>query len=142
MNLQNKKTGLLGCITSVDPEKITVWGGGNDSEYSEYTTLSGLCEEWQDYEEPIKYWYLDDNGDVFSCIADDEFDKPAKEIGNYFETREDAEKAVEKLKAWKRLSENKYLFGRLVDLVYSLNANSREFDEYMDDILLLFGGEE
>ena len=71
-----------------------------------------------------------------------EFEPDRNSIGNSFLTSEEAEKAVEKLKAWKRLSENKYLFGRFVDLIYSLNANSREFDEYMDDILLLFGGKE
>jgi hypothetical protein len=37
--------------------------------------------------------------------ANDEEDVARKAIGNYFETKEEAELAVEKLKAWKRLKD-------------------------------------
>lgn len=111
-----------------------------------YDKLENLYSEWEDYEEPERYYYITSGGEIthrgFRLWENESvYDKKRKEIGNYFGTEEEAKKAVEKLKAWKRLSENKYLFGRLIDLIYSLNANSREFDEYLEDIELLFGGE-
>lgn len=55
-----------------------------------------------------KYYYADSDGSVdsdiwcdYSAIDDDRFD-----IGNCFKTEEEAEKAVEKLKAWKRLKDS------------------------------------
>ena len=54
-----------------------------------------------------KYYFLDSNGLVYHNIwADDSIDSIRSGIGNCFETREEAEKAVKKLKAWKRLKES------------------------------------
>lgn len=51
-----------------------------------------------------KYYFLDSNGFVYNNIwADDSVDHGRLKIGNYFESREEAEKAVERLKAWERL---------------------------------------
>ena len=60
----------------------------------------------EDYEGPKGIWWLDNEGNVNHATSevDDNFEKN-REIGNYFETREEAEKAVEKLKAWKRLKD-------------------------------------
>jgi hypothetical protein len=132
MKLRNNKTG-----------EIVVFGEGIvDLNQIGCKNVAEMIEAgWKDYEERKWYWYISDVD--FNRDTDDGFavDKKRKEIGNYFETKEEAEKAIEKLKAWKRLSENKYLFNRLIDLVYSLNANCREYDEYLEDIELLFGGE-
>lgn len=55
-------------------------------------------------EENQKYYFLDSNGYVYNNIwADDSVDHGRLKIGNYFESREEAEKAVERLKAWERL---------------------------------------
>lgn len=40
-----------------------------------------------------------------SIWSDDSIDSSRVKIGNYFETREEAEKAVERLKAWERLKD-------------------------------------
>ena len=45
-----------------------------------------------------------DDGTDFDRVQKD------KEIGNYFETVEEAEQAVEKLKAWKRLRDKEFRF--------------------------------
>ena len=66
--------------------------------------------------EQPKHWAMIENGyivgvgDYLNSVED------MKAIGNYFDTKEEAEKAVEKLKAWKRLNEKagdelKILFG-------------------------------
>ena len=73
----------------------------------------------------------------------------AKQIGNYFDTRAEAEKAVEKLKAFKRLKDKGFRFdGKTLDtakrfgsIFYRLDENAYS-EEYIDDLNLLFGGEE
>lgn len=58
-------------------------------------------------DENQKYYFLDSNGLVYDSIwADDSIDHSRFEIGNCFQTKEEAEKAVEKLKAWKRLKDS------------------------------------
>jgi len=112
-----------------------------------YTSLAELNAEWEDYEEPKEYWYLSGRGEV-RCIEDDgvKFDKDHKEIGNYFETKEEAEQAVEKLKAWKRLKDKGFKFidnkiiGEYGNVSYRLTYPATTIEE--QDLDLLFGGEE
>ena len=63
---------------------------------------------WQDYKE-LEYWFINSVGGVIrpSDTEDWEQEDAAhhKEIGNCFETKEEAELAVRKLKAWKRLKD-------------------------------------
>lgn len=76
-----------------------------------------------------------------------------KEIGNHFETEEEAEKAVEKLKAWKRLREARLKFTNFAyeldettsnTIAYHLTiiADGMAYENFTDDLALLFGGEE
>lgn len=67
-----------------------------------YKTLTDFNEDWEDYKAPEEYWYISDCGRV---IKGNTSGVLHREIGNYFETKEDTEKAVEKLKAWKRLKD-------------------------------------
>lgn len=60
---------------------------------------------------PQVAYYIDRDGDIVSYKTGNfptrVFNvEQNKAIGNYFETREEAEKAVEKLKAWKRLKDS------------------------------------
>ena len=91
------------------------------------------------------------------CVEQENRDE-MREIGNYFETREESEKAVEKLKAWKRLKDRNLRF----NLNYSTSAatiNHKDvimcrIEAYFDDkweednmkaeedLYLLLGGEE
>lgn len=67
-----------------------------------------LTDEWEEYEEPKEYWCIDtytyeiDYLDEGNNEGRDNFNK---EIGNYFSSREEAELAVRKLKAYKRLKD-------------------------------------
>ena len=112
MQLRNKKTGEIGWLETYYEKMIAVLD--KKSEYHHYNSLSELNDEWEDYEEPKDkgYWYMDDLGRIqFSSEVLDELeDHPnnlmiRKLYGNYFETREEAEKAVEKLRAWKHLKD-------------------------------------
>ena len=68
-----------------------------------------------------------------------------KSIGNYFETREEAEKAVEKLKAWKRLKDKGFRFdcwyGGSKDIAFSIPQEIID-KPTAKDLDLFFGGEE
>lgn len=106
MKLQNKSTGEIGCLVcsfGKTPEKITVVeyiDGKRGSKVWYYNSLAELNEEWCDYEEPKEYWHIFGTNitKTQECL-DELYDKRNKEIGNYFDSREEAEKAVEKLKA-------------------------------------------
>ena len=146
MKLRNKKTGEIREL----PDGF--FCGDN---------LKKICEEWEDVpEEPKEYWYIAYNGIVECFEYDDDWqymdfnwqDK-LKQIGNYFETKEEAEKAVEKLKAWKRLKDARLKF---TDFGYNLDELSSStigadgkicfemmcYEDFTDDLNLLFGGEE
>lgn len=80
-------------------------------------------------------------------------DKDRIEIGNYFETEKEAKEAMEKLKAWKRLKDARLKF---TDFGYNLDELSSStigadgkicfemmcYEDFTDDLNLLFGGEE
>ena len=94
MKLRNMKTG------EVKDFALVVANSSVDD-----TTLTELNAEWEDYEEPKEWWHIYGNQVLKSdCVGvlEDDF----KEIGNYFETKEEAEKAVEFLKAIKTLKDN------------------------------------
>ena len=81
--------------------------GGEHTFYFE--SLKGLNELFEDCEEPKDFWYIDDFS--IMCGGEAEFTdsdlgsftkkdiEKLKSISNYFETEEEAEKALEKLKA-------------------------------------------
>ena len=128
-----------------------------------FKTLKGLNEMFEDYEEPKEkhHWFISGRGTIeYEKDADDEFNRGHKSLGNYFETKEEAEKAVERLRAWKRLKDkgfeieswsndigdNYYKTGQIV-----LNLNNvrnrdwcecTQIKEIKNDLDLLFGGEE
>ena len=103
MKLRNKRTGEIGlvhCDATMFSDKIGVFIDNNHIDlrnpYKIYTSLAELNEEWEDYEEPKEYWYVyADKPQRADCgdILEEDF----KAIGKYFETKEEAEKAVEKL---------------------------------------------
>ena len=146
MKLRNKKTGeIKECIV------IPIDNNGYPTEYEVFEkgkSLAELNEEWEDYEEPEEIWYLDWKGDIHLASIENDW-KYEKQIGNYFETREEAEKAVEKLKAWKRLKDKGFRFdgydedfeGRWV--IYPNDTEGTWcLAEDKADLDLLFGGEE
>jgi len=158
MKLRNKKTGKIKDVESLGhdrslkdkygPQITLSWNTEyeNLGECKTYNSLAELNEEWEDYEEPKTFWYIRCSGEVYEDESDacTEHGEKHKQIGNYFETKEEAEKAVEKLKAWKRLKDNGFefesWFGGSKDISFWIDT---EIDENIaKDLDLLFGGEE
>lgn len=75
-----------------------------------------LTDWFEEIEEPTRwkpeishdYYYISGDGHVYDNSWDDSrfVDNGRFEIGNCFQTKEEAERAVEKLKAWKRLKDS------------------------------------
>ena len=160
MKLRNKKTGEIGELSvwhRADNNELTGFAVIKEGEKfpSDYKNLDELNAEWEDYEEPKDFWYIDDECGVMCDSTDPNlWDKKyaidfMQQIGNYFGTREEAEKAVEKLKAWKRLKDaggEFYGWRRNQTGTYELYMRwedriPRNY-EVKKDLELLFGGEE
>ena len=142
MKIKNKKTGEINY---------------GDLHLDDFESLAELNEEWEDYEEPETFWYMTAWGDVKEYSQDQFAIKQKQAIGNYFETEEEAEKAVLKLKAWKRLKDKGFRFDGIAGITNEIYFKANESfthimvdeytadkieKEYIDDLMLLFGGEE
>lgn len=154
MKLQNRKTGeiveLLAKPSFVKRDKENYLA----SEVICFDSLAELNEEWEDYEEPKEYWFIDEFG-MIQQETDYYYDENKSavhdkrlEVGNYFETKEEAEKAVEKLKAWKRLKDNGFKFEGIEKRGHHINfyqgrsyETDKQCQQAMKDLDLLFGGE-
>lgn len=143
MKLKNKKTG-----------EIVEWEHGLQYKLGkEYNSIKEFADEWEDApEEPKKHYEILSMGAVMEREdAEDEIfrNQGQKEIGNYFSSREEAEKAVEKLKAVKRLKDKGF---KLKGWYMPKNTLNIEIDggfpkdvslcDVMDDLDIVFGGEE
>ncbi len=166
MKLKNKKTGEIKDVESLGHEKslrekygpqITLsW----DTEYKNlgecrtYNSLAELNEEWEDYEEPKISYFINWFGEVSELsghISNAEIEK-LREIGNYFETKEEAEKAVGRLRAWKRLKDKGFRFdgwtiddGLRISICTNIDSEGIYDDdkkEMKKDLDICFGGEE
>ena len=147
MKLRNKKTGEIIELLA-KPSFVKRNDDYLQSEVNTFNSLAELNKEWEDYEEPNEYWYIYGN-QVLKNECDGVMEDSFKEIGNYFETREEAEKAVEKLKAWKRLKDKGIRFygwrrnqTGTIDLLVSWEGVPPLTGFIEEDLDLLFGGEE
>lgn len=109
-----------------------------------YDRLNEVCSDWQDYEESDVFYFIDRDGQIIGAereallrgLNSKMYDyEMAKSIGNVFETKEEAEKAVEKLKAWKRIKD-KGFWKTLKDKGLSLVIN---YGKNADDLLTIAG---
>lgn len=150
MKLKNKKTGEI-----IIPSDYTFATYDDGIRYGRHTyySLAELNEMFEDYEEPKDFWYIEPNGviariDEWDCCTDSDIEI-MKVLGNYFETKEEAEKAVEKLKAWKRLKDKgislhlqKQFRGDGIGYSRTIYTDfTKDSQEIVKDLDLLFGGE-
>lgn len=152
MKLRNKKTGEI-----IDIYKGQILLHYNQGKKTILFKSIEELEEWEDYEEPKEYWFISTTGKAHRFEGEDETYTPdRKQLGNYFETKEEAEKAIEKLKAWKRLKDKGFRF-TLTPGVGSLDVRPGKFqieinaempekwfccDAVQKDLEVCFGGEE
>lgn len=152
MKLKNKKTGE---IKPAEAREDGIYLYDEITEQWYKYELDLLAKWWEYYEEPKDkgYWYIDDlcRMRYSSELLDEIDDRPnnwmiRKLCGNYFDSREEAEKAVEKLKAFKRLKDKGFRFeGWEMDgtIWFETKQDEQEWSpKYRDDLDLLFGGEE
>lgn len=139
MKVKNKKTGEIIILI--------------DHIFDNYNSLNEFEQEWENYEEPKVHWYIygAEPLEVDDGNWDEEFINELKITGNYFETEEEAEKAVEKLKAWKRLKDYYVKFKldfvrNTIHFTYridgTLHSAINEERIIFDDMKTIFGGEE
>ena len=151
MKLRNKKTGETWTTAVVESYacgagyRLLVKRDAYTQVGKHYDTLAELNDEWEDYEESKEFWYISQDGVIFSdtdTITQDYADR-LEAIGNYFETKEEAKKALEKLKAWKTLRDNKVHFdlATLADetTVTIFARKKGAIHEYDKELFLLFG---
>ena len=165
MKLRNKKTGEIVDAFSLGAEK-SVWEKqgkhfklSTDDWCKNYNSLAELNEEWEDYEEDeLLYVVSAEHKSGYQCVLKEDYPeicKVAKELGIGFETEKECQKAVEKLKAWKRLKDGGFYFtiDAIEDgeykhnLILRLKCNEeakykpiKECKKYRRDIHLIFGG--
>ena len=129
MKLRNKKTGEIREGEDVIIENLQKNGSTLNA-----INLDEIKEEWEDYEEPkgIQCIY---------CV--NHFDAAKLDgviVG--FETKEEAKKAVEKLKAWKRLKDKGFEFEGGDDACISYKTDIENWStQDLQDFETLFGGE-
>lgn len=164
MKLKNKKTGEIGyfCFANWDSPVLIIMDK-NGVQLAKYNSLAELNEEWCDYEEkPKGYWFIDAYGNIVQNeitkhYGDEYIDMTAayesqKQIGNHFETPEEAEKAVEKLKTWHKLMDywgTEVLGWEIRDMptggnwqTVNVKFNVKTKKEPMELLDIVFGGEE
>ena len=148
MKVKINKTGE---IKAVNHDKILVHF--SDGTTKAYNSIRDICDDLEDYEEPKEYWHMAElcGGLQRKQDTDNGEDRFNKAIGNYFETEEEAEKAVEKLKAWKRLKDKGFEFtdwsARRGELYFKVPLSFFPDDhcitaETRNDLDLLFGSKE
>lgn len=149
MKLKNRKTGETGTLYQHGEGacyKLWVRAGGKRYDY---TSLAKLNEDWEDVlEKPKGYWYLRDGGNIDYMPRQTSITESHKEIGNYFETKEEAQKAVEKLKALRRLKDKGFKFEWWKEATNKFECNTTMFNKFaynhddkerlMRDLNLLF----
>lgn len=157
MKLRNKNTGEIGTylysnskhyglgyysvMLDKNPLSIIEYDHNIDQLYQEWDIL------WDDCEEPKEKWFITEGGNVIGYPS--EAKNEGEKIGNCFESEEEAKKAVEKLKAWKRLKDKGCRF--ILDDHFAVKfvgpdatkiTSAEEQKSLSDDYKLLFGGEE
>ena len=160
MKLRNKKTG-----------EIVIFGEGivDLNQIGCKNVVEMIEAGWEDYEEPKEYFVIEraDKGGLFvkivhSMAMNPEWIMEDKQIGNYFESEEEAKEAVEKLKAWKRLKDKGFRFTGVAGISNNIyvsfetdskyrgghvmydeyNNKDNNLREYNEDLMLLFGGKD
>lgn len=151
MKLRNKRTGEVVSLEGelLFDDKVML--------LEQYASLAGLNAEWEDVpEEPKEYWYVSCDGRALKATTDqDEYNEKHNSghvsIGNYFGTKEEAEKAVEKLKAIKRLKNYNVKFSldfvkNKIDFTYSINNPLLDAldgeEQIFNNMNIVFGGGE
>lgn len=146
MKLRNKQTGE---IRPAEAREDGIYLYDEITEQWYKYELDLLAKWWEYYEEPKEWWFIDCSGFIKhgeGLFTEKSYIKDIQAIGNYFETKEEAEKAVEKLKAWRRLKDKGLhvttFYVEDGSLVIRAKAHNSSGAENWEDLNLLFSGED
>ena len=160
MKLRNKKTGEIGEfieVVNIDNRLFARICTTKGIVYKkELHSLSEIKEVLEDYEEPKELYWVNYDGSISHAEEGTMSFVKQKQIGNYFETKEEAEQAVEKLKAWKRLKDLGFRFvGKTCEYKSNKHFGSVFFEisgeigdiyednvDFYNDLDSFFGGED
>ena len=117
-----------------------------------YNSIKDFTDHWEDAPEEPKGWCVTMYGGISRITKDDETLIPdLKEIGNYFNDKESAYDALDKLKAFKRLKDKGFRFdgydvahksnGDLAGQIF-YDAGNYSIADVEKEMDLIFGGEE
>ncbi len=141
MKLRNKKTGQI-----YNACHIAFGESIEGLERKQWKTLEEFNEDWEDYEEPKEHWCITMYGGITRIKDNEEPVDDLKEIGNYFESKEDAYDALDKLKAWKRLKDKGFRIEAYkpygAGITFAIAHMNELAEDNQKDLDLLFGGEE
>ena len=167
LRLKDKQTGDVDeYYLSNDPGYGVV--NASTGRFIRFNTLAELNEKFEDATEEKKYggrvpkrndryWYIDAEGNIQSAVWGNieihlaGVDEKRFECGSAFWTREEAEKAAKRRKAWTRLEDKGFRFDGWEWDIYTqtvtIRLESSQFEEIISgklkrDLDLLFGGEE
>lgn len=110
MKLRNKKTREI-CDFKIIADYDDCTSGWrlekHDGTVLFYDHIDEIHDEWEDVlGEPEEYWCIDwTESGVFKTTFRNKLDEFNAAIGNMFKSEKEAEEAIEKLKAWKRLKD-------------------------------------
>ena len=149
MKLRNKKTGKIINSEDLFTDDFIIDLFSKSFSYFD-AKVNEIQKEWEVYKDPTdKYFFITWSGDVDDETDDGfEVDKRCKEIGNYFKTKKEAEKAVKKLEAWKRLKDKGFVFKGInmsdgsIKTGLSKGLSLDDCEGFYSDMELLFGGVE
>lgn len=133
-----------GCLWLVDTSEEGHWKK-NVMAYHKYTleAFPNILEDW--FEEIRGFWCIREMGNIdYNTVSREGIIGAYKRIGNYFETREEAERAVRKLKAWKRLKDKGFRLSAVVDTFFCLDIFMKDelYESMKDDLKIVFEDEE
>lgn len=140
MKLKNKKTGEIVEVESCNSATGTIglfFAEGRECDRA-YNSLADLCKEWEDAPEvPKEYWVIDIRDGAGYKPYLEEPSEMDFEIGNYFETEEEAELVVRKLKAWKKLKDKGFKFKewKHTPFMETVDGYNIHIEAYIDKIV-------
>ena len=156
MKIKNKKTGEIvdlceGYLGEVGcGEYIVVKPTACLNKEYRYDSWGKFVSEWEEYKEPKEFWYIDADGAVEETryLTDDD-KKDLIAFGNHFETEEEAEKTLHKLKVWQMLQDEGFEFSGWRERMDVCVGGHITIDAYLpsayrewDCLDFLFGGKE
>lgn len=155
MKLKNKKTGEIGNLKPYGGDgRIWVWIDDMSKPEYRYNSLAELNDEWEDAPEgPRDFYIVEQRGMVgLRFRTGDGYEEKFKQIGNYFLSKEEAEMAVRKLEAFKRLKDEGLRFddwhyrncsisGIAIGINASFDASKMDIlhSNYIEDLTTCFG---